>query len=72
MIVSFRDQANEDLYQGNFTHRTARFPRRILSAVLRKLDMLHAAYRLADLRVPPGNRLDMLHGDLQGYLQHPG
>ena len=27
MIVSFRDQATEDLYRGNFTHRTARFPR---------------------------------------------
>jgi toxin HigB-1 len=67
MIVSFHDQATEDLYHGNHTHRTARFPREILPASLRKLDMLHAAYRLVDLRVPPGNHLEMLHGDLQGY-----
>lgn len=67
MIVSFRDPATEDLYHGNPTHRTARFPREILPAALRKLDVLHAAHRLADLRIPPGNRLEALHGDLLGY-----
>ena len=67
MIVSFRDQATEDLYHGNSTHRTTRFPRDILPAALRKLDVLHAAYRLVDLRVPPGNRLEALQGNLLGY-----
>ncbi len=28
--------------------------------------MLHAAETLADLRVPPGNRLEQLKGDLVG------
>lgn len=67
MIVSFRDQATEDLYHGSATHRTTRFPRDIQGAALRKLDMLHAAHRLVDLRSPPGNRLEALRGDLQGY-----
>lgn len=67
MIVSFRDQATEDLYHGNATHRTARFPRDIRGAALRKLDILHAAHRLVDLRSPPGNRLEALRGDLMGY-----
>jgi len=33
---------------------------------LRKLTMLHAAYELNDLRVPPGNHLEKLHGDRRG------
>jgi toxin HigB-1 len=30
---------------------------------LRKLDMLDAAAEVSDLRSPPGNRLEKLHGD---------
>ena len=33
----------------------------------RKLDMLHYATRLDDLRAPPGNRLEALRGELKGY-----
>ena len=33
---------------------------------LRKLRMLDAATGLDDLRVPPGNRLERLHGDRSG------
>lgn len=33
---------------------------------LRKLRMLDAAASLADLRVPPGNRLEQLRGDRAG------
>ena len=33
---------------------------------LRKLDMLHGANDLGDLRVPPANRLEALAGDRKG------
>ena len=33
----------------------------------RKLDMLHYAARLDDLKAPPGNGLEALSGDLKGY-----
>lgn len=33
---------------------------------LRKLRMLDASVRLDDLRVPPANRLEKLHGDRRG------
>jgi proteic killer suppression protein len=33
----------------------------------RKLVLLDAAKRLGDLKVPPGNRLEELKGDLKGY-----
>jgi proteic killer suppression protein len=32
----------------------------------RKLTMLHVAARLEDLRIPPGNCLEALHGDRKG------
>lgn len=31
-----------------------------------KLELLHAAVRLSDLRVPPGNRLEALRGNRAG------
>lgn len=34
---------------------------------VRKLDMLNAASNINDLRVPPGNRLEALRGELRGY-----
>ena len=35
--------------------------------VRRKLDMLHYATELTDLRSPPNNRLESLKGDLKGF-----
>ncbi len=67
MILSFRDDATADLYHGRNTHRLRRFPPPIISVALRKLDVVNAAYRLNDLREPPGNRLELLKGDLAGY-----
>ena len=32
----------------------------------RKLDLINAAHVLDDLKVPPGNRLEALKGDLKG------
>ena len=45
--------------------RIARFVN-IESVAMRKLAMLNQAGRLADLRVPPGNRLEPLEGDRAG------
>ena len=67
MIVSFGDDATADLYHGRTTHRVRRFPPVIIRAALRKLDMLNAADRINDLREPPGNRLEALKGDFEGY-----
>jgi toxin HigB-1 len=68
MILSFRDQATEDFYHNRSTHRAARFPANIRSTALRKLDVLNAAHRLTDLEMPPGNRLEALKGDLNGFF----
>jgi len=66
-IKSFADAATADLYHGRNSARVRRFPQNIVSAALRKLDVLNAAHRLDDLRSPPGNRLENLKGDLVGF-----
>jgi len=66
-IRSFGDPATADLYHGRNTSRARHFPQSIVSAALRKMDVINAAYKLDDLRSPPGNRLEALKGDLEGF-----
>lgn len=68
MIQSFGDQLTEDLFHGTPSRRVARLDSGLVRAAVRKLDMLNAAHRLDDLRSPPGNRLEVLRGDLRGYF----
>ena len=63
MIKSFRCKATEALFLG---HAPAKHLRMIAAAARRKLDMLDYAATLSDLRVPPGNRLEVLKGDRRG------
>lgn len=43
-----------------------RFPADLVRVTQHKLAMLNAATRLDDLRAPPANRLESLHGDCAG------
>ena len=67
MIVSFGDRATEDLYHNRPTSRARRFPHDVIASTLVKLDMLNAASTVLDLRSPPGNRLEALKGDVEGF-----
>jgi proteic killer suppression protein len=62
MIGSFKDADTERLANGQ---RVRRFVN-IEAVARRKLRQLQIAARLADLRVPPGNRLEALTGDRVG------
>lgn len=42
------------------------FPSQLQRSMLMKLAMIHAAIKLEDLRLPPGNRLEKLRGDREG------
>jgi plasmid maintenance system killer protein len=66
VIVSFGNRATEDLYHGRRRSHVRRFPPDVVRTALRKLDVLNGAHRLDDLRAPPGNRLEMLRGNLEG------
>ena len=63
MIKSFKDKETEKIYKQQFS---ARIPQGIQKVALRKLMMIDAAEKLEDLRIPPGNRLEILQGDREG------
>ena len=63
MIKSFKDKETKKIYNQVFSKR---FPTDIQPIALRKLIMIDNAKNLEDLRVPPGNRLELLHGDREG------
>lgn len=67
MIVTFKDQATEDIFNG-ISSAIARkaCPQAIWRIAARKLDQLDSAIFLEELRVPPGNRLEALSGDRKG------
>ena len=57
----------EEIYDGRTSSRTRQVGPDVLSAAKRKLDMIEAAHILADLKAPPGNRLEALKGDWKGF-----
>lgn len=63
MIVSFRDGETAKIWNGE---RSRKLPPDIQTKALAKLRLLSASKRLDDLRIPPGNRLEALHGDRSG------
>ena len=67
MIISFKNQGTEDIFNGKATKSALRLcPRNIWKIAIRKLDQLDSVLSLDELRTPPGNRLELLSGDRQG------
>ena len=64
MILSFGDKETRELFK---TGKSKKLPPDIWRRTLRKLEMLDKAESLEDLKVPPGNRLEALKGDREGY-----
>lgn len=67
MIESFGNALAEDLFYDRKGRSTRSFPNGLRRTVRRKLLYLHEAAELQDLRVPPGNRLEALKGNLKGF-----
>ena len=62
MIKSFSDKEAEKLFN---RERSRKVPQDIQAITRRKLEMIHAAGSLQDLRNPPSNHLEQLKGDLK-------
>lgn len=63
MIKSFADKRTVALFAG---YAVRGIPNQIQRRVRAKLLAVDAAKKIDDLRVPPGNRLEALHGDRRG------
>lgn len=64
-IQSFGDKATEEFFVTGRIRRGIAWEA-VASIARRKLDMIDYAFKLMDLRSPPGNRLESLKGKLQG------
>lgn len=63
MIRSFRCKETEKLFGRVFSRK---LPHDVQKVARRKLEILDAAETLEDLRIPPANRLEKLHGKRAG------
>jgi proteic killer suppression protein len=67
MIQSFRNKATEDIFNGKSSKPARKIcPQKLWSFAHRKLDQLDSVTSIDELRVPPGNRLEVLSGDRKG------
>jgi len=66
MIRSFGREETADVYYGRETKAARRVPKPLWPVIRRKIDALHRARTLADLRLPAGNRLEPLKGARAG------
>ena len=64
MIEAFSCKETEKIWNGG---RSKKLPGEIQERAFLRLRQLHAADLLADLRIPPSNRLESLSGDLKSY-----
>lgn len=67
MISSFGNQLAKDLYLDLRSKEVRKFPPELLRAARRKLFYLDEAIILNDLKIPPGNKLEALKGNLKGF-----
>jgi len=64
MILSFGSKETEKIWNGI---RVKKLPVEVQNVGRRKLRMLNNSQNIADLRIPPSNRLEKLTGDLNGF-----
>lgn len=64
MIKSFGDKRTEKIFNGV---RVGKVSPDLEKGAVKKLDMINFVTGLEQLRIPPGNRLEKLSGDLAGF-----
>ena len=67
MIRNFANKTAQDVYDGINSPDARKLPLELHGKARRLLDQINAAISLQILRVPPGNRLKNLKGELQGF-----
>jgi toxin HigB-1 len=67
MILSFKNVATEDVFNGKTTKVAFKIcPKTLWTVAIRKLDQLDSVISIKELHIPPGNRLENLSGSRKG------
>ena len=64
MIASFGDKDSSAIFNGEHCRK---YPPEIQDRAERKLIQIHESTDIGQLRIPAGNRLEVLSGNLKGY-----
>jgi proteic killer suppression protein len=64
MIISFASKETDSIWKGD---QVKKWPVNFQVIARRKLRMINNSQNLADLRIPPANRLEKLSGNLKSY-----
>jgi len=67
MIRNISGKPTQDIYDGLNSRYARKVPKALHAKARRLLDQINAAPDVAFLRIPPSNRLKILHGDFTGY-----
>jgi proteic killer suppression protein len=66
LIRNFADKTAQDVYDGTNSRYSRKLPRELHAKTQRLFDQVNAAPSLEFLRVPPGNKLEKLVGNMKG------
>ena len=64
MIKTFADKRTEQIFEGQ---KVKRIPLELQKKTLRRLRYIDAAEKIEDLMIPPSNKLEKKHGNLEGF-----
>jgi proteic killer suppression protein len=65
MIKTFADKHTHQLFT---TGRSKKLPSELRRRAIRRLEYIHLAIRIDDLKIPPSNRLHALKGDREAQF----
>jgi proteic killer suppression protein len=67
MIINFKNQCAQDVYDGANSRYARQLPKTLHDKARRLFDQLNAVTQVESLKVPPGNQLEKLKGNLKDY-----
>ncbi len=67
MIRNISSKTAQDIYDGIKSRSARKIPVELHTKAQRLLDQINAAVMVETLKAPPGNRLEKLKGELEGF-----
>ena len=67
MIRNIASKTAQDIYDGENSRHARKVPLSLHAKAQRLLDQLNTAVTVETLKAPPGNRLERLKGDREGF-----
>ena len=67
MIRNLASKTAQDIYDGVNSRHARKFPSELHAKAQRLMDQINVAVVVETLKAPPGNRLEKLKGDWEGF-----